>query len=213
MNKPQFAMEETKKEQPPKSKQPEIPAMRRSRLSAHNLRIHTAACPKQPYFFNPIREARPEYEIDDDDERTPASTLGFSYDGLSPQDIDMKARRKASMDTLKLYSGNLASLSTPMDRLIAKQARRPPRIMVIIPREADTLDVSEVVSEQGSEDTRPDDQISVGSLRPSSDTLSVSREQSIESRKEKKEQGTRNWRRQRMRRRNTTEKLKALRRT
>jgi hypothetical protein len=125
----------------------------------------------------------------------------------------MKARRKASMDTLKLYSGNLASLSMPMDRLIEIQPEKSPRDPDAAFKELEAIDSSESESDLSSQDDRPDDVISLGSLRPSSDTLSVSREMFVESTKEKKEQGTRNWRILRTRRRNTIEKIKVVRRT
>lgn len=160
-----------------------------------------------------IQESRQplEQEGNDDDQRTPAENLGFSFDGLSPQDIDMKARRKASMDTLKLYSGNLASLSMPMDRLIETQPEKSPGHPPAFWRDGD--DSSETSSEVNDDDSRSDDgSNSVGSLRPSSDTLSVSREMFLEATKDKAEQGTRNWRAVRMRRRTTMDKVKALRR-
>ncbi|KAL5407731.1 hypothetical protein PMIN04_011632 [Paraphaeosphaeria minitans] len=187
--------------------------MRRSRLSAHNLRIHTAAFPKQPYFpINRIRQetSRPEDEADDD--QTPLEHLGFSFDGLSPQDINMEVRRQASMDALGLYSGNVASLSTPMDRLIARQVRRGPEEMYGRTGDVETLDASEVASEL-SEEARADDVVSVGSFLASSDTLSVSREHFVQSAREQKEQATRNWRRLKMRRRSTMDKIKSTRRT
>jgi hypothetical protein len=205
--------------------------MRRSRLSAHNLRIHTAAFTKvrrhdtvvetmltltvqQAYF--PIKRIREDHSRSEDganDRHTPVNHLGFSYDGLSPQDIDMDVRRQASMDALGLYSGNVASLSTPMDRLIARQVRRGPEDMCGITRDVETLDASELASEL-SENAQAYDVISQrsGSLQASSDTLSVAREHFMESAREQKEHATRNWRRIKMRRRNTIDKMKAMRR-
>ncbi|KAF2439516.1 hypothetical protein P171DRAFT_123978 [Karstenula rhodostoma CBS 690.94] len=205
-----FIMDVARREQ----HETEMATMRRSRLSAHNLRIHTAAFPKKPYFpINRIREmSRPEDEVNDD--QTAVDHLGFSYDGLSPQDINMEVRRQASMDALGLYSGNVASLSTPMDRLIARQVGSGPEEMYGRTRDVELLDASELASEL-SEDAQADDLVSVGSgsLQASSDTLSVSREHFVQSAREQKEQATRNWRRLRMRRRNTMDKMKALRRT
>ncbi|KAJ4350050.1 uncharacterized protein N0V89_008671 [Didymosphaeria variabile] len=186
---------------------PEMLSMRRSRLSAHNLRIHTAAFSKQSYFpINRLREERPEEANDD---QTPIDALGFSYDGLSPQDINMEVRRQASLDALGLYSGNVASLSTPMDRLIARQDRRQAGEMCGRTRDVETLDAGELASEL-SEDVQQDDVRSVGSgsLQASSDTLSVTRENLMETTKEKDEQAARNWRRLKMRRRNTIGKTK-----
>ena len=116
------------------------------------------------------------------------------------------------METLQLYSGNLASLSTPMDRLIKRQDQKSPRRIAPIVRDVETSDASEAASDLSSQDTRPDDAMSVGSLRASSDTLSVSRERFLETTPERKEQGGKNWSKPRMRRRNTIEKTKAMRR-
>ncbi|KAJ4299423.1 hypothetical protein N0V90_004668 [Kalmusia sp. IMI 367209] len=214
-------MDENQKEQRlPRSRQAEMANIRRSRLSEHNLRVHTAAYPKKPYFpIDHMRatQSRAEYDATRDHQR-PDDALGFSYAGLSPQDMDMKARRKASLDALKLYSGNLASLSTPMDRLIARQCASPRRGEEAL-RETtaaagdwETLDASELASEL-SGDSRPDEVMSVGSLRASSDTLSVSRERFLESEvQDRKEAVTRNWRRSRMRRRNTMDKTRGVKR-
>ena len=117
------------------------------------------------------------------------------------------------MDTLKLYSGNLASLSMPMDRLIEIQPEKSPRDPDAVFKELETIDESDSASELSSQDDGEDDAMSVGSLRPSSDTLSVSREMFVGSTKGKKDQGSRNWRRLRMKRRNTIEKIKVQRRT
>ena len=117
------------------------------------------------------------------------------------------------MDTLKLYSGNLASLSMPMDRLIETQPEKSPGHPPAFWRDTDSPESSDASSESSDEDNRSeDDSASVGSLRPSSDTLSVSREMFLEVANAKKEQGIRNWRMVRMRRRNTIDKAKMLRR-
>jgi hypothetical protein len=151
---------------------------------------------QQAYF--PINRIREECSNEANDSHTPVEHLGFSYDGLSPQDINMEVRRQASMDALGLYSGNVASLSTPMDRLIARQVGRGWEDMRGRTRDVETLDASELASEL-SENAQADDVISQrsGSLQASSDTLSVAREHF-----------TRNWRRLQIRRRNT----KAMRR-
>lgn len=159
---------------------------------------------KQPYF--PIERIQ---EDEDHDDQTPLENLGFSYDGLSPQDINMEVRRQAWSDALRLYSGNVASLSTPMERLIARQDRRGAKEMGSRTRDLETLDASEVASEL-SEEGQADDAVSVGagSLQASSDTLSVTRDDFMKWTKERSEQATRNWRRLKMRRRNTVDKMK-----
>lgn len=148
---------------------------------------------------------------DADNDEISFEHLGFSFEGLSPQDVNMEVRRQASMEALGLYSGNVAALSTPMDRLIARQVRRGPERMCARARDWETLDASEVASSL-SGDARADDVVSVGSFLASSDTLSVSRDYFVASARAQKEQAIRGWRRLKMRRRSTMDRMKAMRR-
>ena len=160
-----------------------------------------------------------EGELQTDNQRQVDECVEESDAEFSPLDIDMTARRKASLEALKLYTGNLASLSTPMDRLIASQAEPHCKAGHTLDdalawRDVETLDAKRLASELETE-ARESDEMSVGSLRPSSDTLSLSRErlmESMEPMKDRRERGTRNWRRLRMRRRCTMDRTKASKR-
>ncbi|KAF1950625.1 hypothetical protein CC80DRAFT_496694 [Byssothecium circinans] len=139
---------------------------------------------------------------------------------FSPQDTNLAARREASLEALKLYSGSFASLCTPMDRFIASTptqdvqpwlARHVSNDSAIARRDCwETLDATQLASELNANVEMDEVQeVCPGSPRPSSDTLSVTR--SLGSRNDGKEHGgARNRRKLRVRRqrRNTVEKHK-----
>lgn len=217
----------------------EASASRINRLSEENLRIYDAACPKvdglceqypttvdescvqsDGYFqVNLIREERAREAERETYRQIYGDVDHLSDADFSPHDTDIALRRKASQDALRLYTGSIASLSTPMDRFLAMSPSQDthPWLAKNLMAESgvpsgdlEGLDVRRLASELVSGEAGPHEsgEASAGSPRPSSDTLSISR--FMES-KERREAGkARNWQKVRMRRqrRSTTDKTK-----
>ncbi|KAF2634425.1 hypothetical protein P280DRAFT_258704 [Massarina eburnea CBS 473.64] len=195
-------------------------------LSEKNLRIHTSG----------LSNTNANTAQDEKARTTQQDTVdidSLSDTDFSPQDADLAARREASLDALKLYTGSFVSLCTPMERFMASSttedvkpflAKHAPHDSGVAFGDAapgavargnhwETLDATKTASDLHGTTTNAETRdICPGSPRPSSDTLSLSRYQTmyLESKTDRKENGgTRSRRKLRMRRRNTVDRMKA----
>ncbi|KAF2683027.1 hypothetical protein K458DRAFT_419249 [Lentithecium fluviatile CBS 122367] len=207
----------------------DVPAERITKLSEANLRIHTAACQNNKCS---VADLIPAEDLRAAKHDTYRQRFG-DYDKLSDEDfsqneVNLAARREASFDALKLYSGSFASPYTPMDRFIAASPTQEPHPWLartalenvgVASGDSEEVDVQRLASEMTLVDPEPEGgpEAEIGSPRPSSDTYSLARcrETCLETTKEKKEQhrGTRNWKVVKMRKRKPTDRARKARNT
>ncbi|KAF2793477.1 hypothetical protein K505DRAFT_375323 [Melanomma pulvis-pyrius CBS 109.77] len=178
-------------------------------LSEENLRIHNAACPDSGTYSQArlIREDI-SWTAEHESYRQIFGHFDDSEDGYSNMhDGDIALRRAASLDALKVYAGAFTPLEVDPYAQMAKEALDESHSRF---GDLERQDLGQLVSELAHlevtrEDTR---ESSMGSPRPSSDTLSVSRHTEIRrARKERAE----NRKRMDARRRGPMDDTKVLR--
>ncbi|KAF2732297.1 hypothetical protein EJ04DRAFT_525435 [Polyplosphaeria fusca] len=172
-----------------------------NRLSESNLQLHNAAYSKNDGYFQAslIREEQAVAAEQEMYRRIFGEIDDFSDEDIDLFDGNIALRRAASLEALKLYTGAFASSETPMNRFMTLSPAHDthPWIARKVMDEAgigigdiETLELRQLASEmvdvaEVRDDTR---EASVGSIRPSSDTLSVSRFKAL---REAKKEGTR----------------------
>ncbi|KAF2186149.1 hypothetical protein K469DRAFT_706808 [Zopfia rhizophila CBS 207.26] len=159
-----------------------------TRLSEENLRLHNAAYPKDDGYFqvNLIREERARAFEQEMYRQVFGDIDGLEDADFNIEDGDIALRRTASLDALRLYHGSFASSQTPMNRFMTLSpahdthpwlARNAMDEAGIGHGDLETLDLRKLASEMVNSEEPPNttQEASMGSLQPSSDTLSISR--------------------------------------